>query len=260
MGRGEKEPVRRARGIGMLAEVPMDPMSSTELGDGVPAGQTGRFVYDVAAERWEWDDDVYLLHGYRPGEVEPTTDLFLKHKHEEDRTRVEQAIREAIDTGEPFNIYYRIRVRGAERRVVLAGEGIRSESDAPFGIRRVTHLVGYYLDLTPEFAAESAAAADAAVAASAAARDTIEQAKGVLMLGYGLDADAAFAMLKWWSRNRNVKVRDIAERLLAVAREGHVSHPGLRKLLDALLDDLTVSRHAAKSGSPDVAAPAAVDG
>ena len=61
-------------------------------------------------------------------------------------------------------------------------------------------------------------------------------------LGYGLDADAAFAMLKWWSRNRNVKVRDVADRLIQGAREGHVSHPGLRRLLDGLLDDLTTRR------------------
>lgn len=199
--------------------------------------QTGRFVYHVADQRWEWDDDVYRIHGYEPGSVEPTHELFRQHKHEQDRQRVEDTIAEAVATGEPFTIYYRILVRGAERRVVVTGEGVRTDG-------AVTQLTGYYLDLTPEFTAESNAAADAAVAASAAARDTIEQAKGVLMLGYGLDADAAFAMLKWWSRNRNVKVRDIAERLLAVAREGHVSHPGLRRLLDALLDDLTVDRSA----------------
>lgn len=197
--------------------------------------QTGRFVYHVAEDRWEWDDEVFLIHGYHPGEVEPTTTLFLKHKHDHDRAKVEETFQHAIATGEPFNIYYRIRAGESERQVVLVGEGIRTDG-------RVSKLVGYYLDLTPEFTAEAADAADAAVAASAAARDVIEQAKGVLMLGYGLDADAAFAMLKWWSRNRNVKVREIAERLLAVAREGHVSHPGLRRLLDALLDDLTAQR------------------
>jgi len=199
------------------------------------ARQAGRFVYHVAEDRWEWDEDVFAIHGYSPDEVEPTTALFLQHKHEQDRAKVEGTLQRAVATGEPFNIYYRIRTREVERRVVLVGAG-----ELVGG--RVERLVGYYLDLTPEFTAETTAAADAAVAASAAARDTIEQAKGVLMLGYGLDADAAFAMLKWWSRNRNVKVREIAERLLAVAREGHVSHPGLRRLLDALLDDLTTHR------------------
>lgn len=202
--------------------------------------QTGRFVYHVAGQRWEWDDDVYVIHGYRPGEVEPTTDLIMRHKHEHDRERVEDTLRDAVEDGSPFNIYYRIIVGEEERRVVLVAEGEYDEGRAPEG--KVDRLVGYYLDLTPEMEAETSAAADAAVAASAKARDSIEQAKGILMLGYGLDADAAFAMLKWWSRNRNVKVREIAERLIQVAREGHVSHPGLRRLLDALLDDLTAGR------------------
>jgi len=211
------------------------------------ARQTGRFVFHVADERWEWDDDVFAIHGYRPGEVEPTTELIMRHKHELDRELVEQTLQEAIGDGAPFNVYYRILVGGAVRNVVLCGEG-QYDGDRSSG--KVDRLVGYYLDLTPELEAETTAAADAAVAASAASRDKIEQAKGILMLGYGLDADAAFAMLKWWSRNRNVKVREVAERLIQVAREGHVSHPGLRRLLDALLDDLTASR-AARGNQPD---------
>lgn len=214
-------------------------------GDGVR--QTGRFVFHVLAEKWEWDDDVFAIHGYQPGEVEPTTELIMRHKHEQDRELVEHTLQQAIGDGEPFNVYYRILVGGEVRNVVLCGEG---QYDADRTSGKADRLVGYYLDLTPELEAETSAAADAAVAASAASRDTIEQAKGILMLGYGLDAEAAFAMLKWWSRNRNVKVREVAERLIQVAREGHVSHPGLRRLLDALLDDLTASR-AARGNQPD---------
>ncbi len=210
------------------------------------ARQTGRFVFHVDTLRWEWDDDVYAIHGYRPGEVEPTTELVMRHKHELDRELVEQTLAEAIGDGAPFNVYYRILVHGKVRNVVLCGEGQYDDGRTSGTADR---LVGYYLDLTPELEAETSAAADAAVAASAASRDTIEQAKGILMLGYGLDAEAAFAMIKWWSRNRNVKVREVAERLIQVAREGHVSHPGLRRLLDALLDDLTASQ-AAREGQP----------
>ena len=198
--------------------------------------QAGRFSYDVRNDTWHWDADVFAIHGYQPGEVEPTSELFLRHKHEADRDRVELTFKRAIATGEPFNIYYRIRAKGSERRVVVVGEGVRDADGM------VEQLVGYYLDLTPEFAAENAAAADAAVAASAAARETIEQAKGILMLGYGLDSDAAFAMLRWWSRNRNVKVRDLAERLIEVAQQGHISHPGLRGMLDALIHDLAADQ------------------
>ncbi len=222
--------VRREASLEATPEVVVNPFEDEDV------RQTGRFAYDVRNDRWEWDDDVFAIHGYQPGEVEPTTELFLLHKHDGDRDRVEQTFKDAVTTGEPFNLYYRIKAKGAERRVVVVGEGIRGADGM------VEQLVGYYLDLTPEFAAENAAAADAAVAASAAARDTIEQAKGILMLGYGLDADAAFAMLRWWSRNRNVKVREIAERMIEIARTGHVSHPGLRSMLDALIHDLATGR------------------
>lgn len=232
MTSGDAPAVRREASLEATPEVIVHPFEDEDV------RQTGRFAYDVRNDSWEWDDDVFAIHGYAPGEVEPTTELFLMHKHDGDRDRVEQTFKDAIATGEPFNLYYRIRAKGAERRVVVVGEGLRDAAGL------VEKLVGYYLDLTPEFAAENAAAADAAVAASAAARDTIEQAKGILMLGYGLDPDAAFAMLRWWSRNRNVKVREIAERLIEIARTGHVSHPGLRSMLDALIHDLATGRPA----------------
>ena len=35
--------------------------------------QTGRFSYDMTTRKWDWDDDVFRIHGYEPGSVEPTT-------------------------------------------------------------------------------------------------------------------------------------------------------------------------------------------
>ncbi|HEY3014999.1 MAG TPA: PAS and ANTAR domain-containing protein [Nocardioides sp.] len=196
--------------------------------------QTGRFVYDVVADTWSWDDDVFRIHGHEPGSIEPTTDLILRSKHEADRDRVRAELEAAVRSGAPFSIYFRIRtVDGEPRRVVLVGEGRRDADGA------VIELRGYYLDLTPDFNAETERSANLAVAASAESRAAIEQAKGALMLAYGLDADAAFAMLRWWSRSRGVKVRDIADGLLALVAEGNFTNAGLRRVLDDLLDDLT---------------------
>lgn len=46
-------------------------------------------------------------------------------------------------------------------------------------------------------------------------RVVIEQAKGMLMLVYGLTAERAFELLKWRSQTSNVKLRVLAEQLVA---------------------------------------------
>jgi len=53
-----------------------------------------------------------------------------------------------------------------------------------------------------------------AVAEISENRAAIEQAKGMLMMTYGIDAGAAFELLKWRSQQNNVKLRVLAEQLV----------------------------------------------
>lgn len=50
------------------------------------------------------------------------------------------------------------------------------------------------------------------------ARHVIGLAQGILMERYGVDADRAFAVLRRYSRNSNVKLRVVAERVIATGR------------------------------------------
>ena len=59
---------------------------------------------------------------------------------------------------------------------------------------------------------------------------TIEQAKGILMARFDLDADTAFTLLVRWSQATNVKLRVICTSL--------VESPGRPGALDALIDAL----------------------
>ena len=45
-------------------------------------------------------------------------------------------------------------------------------------------------------------------------RAFIEQAKGMLIFVYGVDADGAFEMLRWQSQQHNVKLHLIAEQIV----------------------------------------------
>ncbi|WP_435769856.1 PAS and ANTAR domain-containing protein [Nocardioides sp. SYSU DS0651] len=199
-----------------------------------PVRPTGRFSYDTATRKCDWDDEVYRIHGHTPGAVEPTLDLALEAKHPEDRDRVAELIDHAARTGEPFAISCRVVLGdGTQRRVLLVAEGGMCDPGD------VTVVEGYYIDLTSEVEQIAGEEIHHAVEATVESRITIEQAKGALMLAYGLDAEAAFAMLRWWSRNRNVKVRDIAARLVGGAQEGELAFTALRLRVDSLLHDVT---------------------
>ena len=65
----------------------------------------------------------------------------------------------------------------------------------------------------------------------------IEQAKGALMLAYGITADDAFALLCSFSQDRNIKVRDIAARLTANLDTN--SRSAAAQGMDWLLDRVT---------------------
>jgi len=57
-----------------------------------------------------------------------------------------------------------------------------------------------------------------ALAGIAENREVIDQAKGMLMLVYQVEADKAFDLLKWRSQSTNVKLRALAQQLAATGR------------------------------------------
>ena len=68
------------------------------------------------------------------------------------------------------------------------------------------------------------------VAAVAHRRAIIDQAKGMLMMLHGIDADAAFELLRWQSQETNVKLNAIALQMIADFRELSSSLPEPVKL------------------------------
>jgi hypothetical protein len=64
------------------------------------------------------------------------------------------------------------------------------------------------------------------------------------MLAFGLNADAAFALLVWHSQRSNRKVQAIAADLMAHLHEDGLSGNGLRLAMDRFLNNgVTPSKH-----------------
>jgi PAS domain S-box-containing protein len=166
-----------------------------------------RFFFED--ERWDWSPEVARIHGYEPGSVRPTTRLVLSHKHPDDYEQVAASLEDIRRTFKPFSTRHRIiTVQGATREVVVIGERMHNNTG------RVIGTQGFYIDVTPSSQAQAAIITEA-VAEIAEHRAAIEQAKGVLMLVYRIHSDAAFDLLKWRSQETNVKLRALAEQLIA---------------------------------------------
>lgn len=148
------------------------------------------------------------MHGYEPGTVTPTTELVLEHKHPEDRRQVAATIDQILNTHKAFSTRHRIiDTTGQVHHVVVVGDELRNGDGDVIG----TH--GFYVDVTPTDDQEREDIVTARLAEIAEQRASIEQAKGMLMLIYGINDAAAFELLKWVSQQENVKLRPLAERI-----------------------------------------------
>ncbi|WP_083889380.1 PAS and ANTAR domain-containing protein [Nocardia pneumoniae] len=190
----------------------------------------GSFRFWFADQRWEWSNEVALIHGYRPGTVTPTTDLLLTHKHPEDRAAVASALARSIDHAEPFSSRHRIiDTTGEVHHVILVADRMVDEAGEVVGTS------GYYIDVTETLEEHRQETLDDALPELYAARAVIEQAKGALMLVYGISAEQAFRVLSWRSQETNVKLRTLAARLVADLPGLTGPTVGLRTEFDHLL-------------------------
>jgi ANTAR domain/PAS fold len=172
--------------------------------------RVGGFRYLVRDDRWEWSDEVARMHGYAPGTVTPTTELVLAHRHPEDKPTVGDLIVQVYRQGSPVTCRHRIiDTRGNEHVVLVVGDSFREDGGEPAGI------TGFYIEITEQFNKDMQERLSEAVQTITERRAVINQAIGMLMLRYGIDADLAFKLLTRLSQESNIKLRVIAERAAA---------------------------------------------
>ena len=224
----------------------------------------GRFVADSVSGWWSWSDAVFEIFGYPARSVAPSWSLIIKHVPEEDRAVAQTGYELATTRVGPFCWSHRIHVGDAMRSILVLGEtspldGVnsfkgRGQCSGQLSENQRRHaglyLEGYVIDLTVLRAEGARGAATEAVQSSARHRAVIEQAKGALMLTFGLSADAAFALLTWHSQRSNRKVRAIAADLMAHVHEDELSGQRLRLAMERILTNGEVREKRRASAPP----------
>ncbi len=165
-----------------------------------------------------------------PGEVVPTTELLLWHHRAtgKDRAQTLTAIARAVSGEAPVQVQVMRDARGRECAVIVLVDVAWTD---PTGVPVARGVV---LDVTSVVGVGARAQANEQIGLWAQSRAAIEQAKGIIALAYRVTPDAAFASLRRSSSLANVKVRDIAESIVAVAQDlpaGVDPRPALDRVL-----------------------------
>jgi hypothetical protein len=181
------------------------------------AGSLGSFHYYFADQRWEWWPQMEGAHDAEPSAA---IERVMTRQHPEDLARLAATLERVRHT--PVPVSGRQRITGIDEHVhdvVVIGEQLCDTTGSVIGAR------GFWIDLTPT-AHRHQELVSAAVAEIGKSRAAIEQAKGMLMFVYRIDADAAFELLRWRSQVTNTKLRALAEQLavdfLAVTYRGNL--------------------------------------
>lgn len=190
----------------------------------------GSFRFWFEDQRWEWSDGAAAIYGYTDGSTRPSTELLLAHKHPDDRALVAESIATAVRTGEPFCGRHRvIDTAGRTHHVIVVADRMLDDRELVVG------TAGYFIDVSGTLEENRQEILDDTLPELVESRAVIEQAKGVLMVVYGINAEQAFRVLQWRSQETNIKLRTLARQLVGEVPAMGGGPTGQRARFDHLL-------------------------
>ncbi|HEV2797525.1 MAG TPA: PAS and ANTAR domain-containing protein [Nocardioides sp.] len=196
----------------------------------------GRYTYRPDTDGWWWSDSMFRIHGFEPGDVVPTTDLVMRHIHPEDTQSAWESREQVVEKQEPFSFLHRIVAADGETRVVIAAGHLDADGETPI-------IVGHLIDITGVRREAVDTELDEVVEDFLGHRAVIEQAKGVLVQLYSVDADTAWALLRTFSTDTNRRVRDIADVLVGAASSDRTPAKNRALSAERMLERLYADSH-----------------
>jgi anti-anti-sigma factor len=202
-------------------------------------GAVGRFQYDPVNDSWSWSKTMFSLYGFEPGQIIPSTAVVANHLYPEDRGRILTLFETARAATGPVAMLHRINAVDIERTVVTtvatSGDEAQLADGSPSGT-----IVGITTDVTADVLAAAARRAREDIDAAVISHEVVDQAKGVLMLAYGLGAKEAFGVLSWLSQRTDTKLRIIAQRILDALAQHRIAE-GVFRELDEVFSDAALA-------------------
>jgi PAS domain S-box-containing protein len=111
--------------------------------DALRIARAGAWEWEARTGEVRWSDENFLLLGYRPGEVEPSYENWVRRLHPEDREEAARIATEAFETG--CDLDFEVRVvwpDGSVHWLHDMGKMERDASGAPI------RLIGFQIDIT----------------------------------------------------------------------------------------------------------------
>jgi PAS domain S-box-containing protein len=119
--------------------------SEASLREAQRIARLGNWEWNVITNELHWSDEVYSIFGVAKKEFDASYDSFLQRVHPADRRKVEEAVRESLQTGKPYSVEHRaLRADGDVRIVREQAELFQDEAG------KITRMVGTIQDLTDQ--------------------------------------------------------------------------------------------------------------
>lgn len=105
----------------------------------------GNYSWDVATNHIKWSDELYRIYGLEPQSVATPFDYIEKFNRPEDTDLVRRSIKNAINTKQPFDFYYRIIAGDGKEKTLHARGNLKFGDDG-----NVKTIIGTAQDVTEQ--------------------------------------------------------------------------------------------------------------
>ncbi len=105
----------------------------------------GSYEWNIVTGELLWSDEHFRIWGLEPKSIEPSFELFMERVHPEDREKTQAAVEYSLNTGDAFDVNYRLQMDdGSIKYVESLGEPKYDENGSPL------HMTGIIHDITKE--------------------------------------------------------------------------------------------------------------